>query len=152
MASARDFLDDIDDMTLPPAEPLEDKAITQLLAPLEQQVVELYLQKLPVDTIALRLALPKSTVMTLLAKPEIQEQLRHLSESMNVIETMRLKGLCERMIEEKISLAEETDQALSKKDLLEVMKVYNEILSAERKAKEPKQEQNIFIDILKQVT
>jgi hypothetical protein len=128
-----------------------DDIIKKLLSPLERDIVDLYLEKVPLEAMSLRLALPQSTIMNILAKPEMQEQLRYLSESMNAIETMRLKGLCERMIGEKVALADEADSELSRKDILEVMKVYNDILSAERKAKEPRKEQNIFIDILNQV-
>lgn len=143
----------MDDLTIPELLPLEPIADPSLLtfSKTERDIIELSLEALPIDTIALRMALPKSVVMTILAKAEIQEHLKSLSESMNQMETMRLKGLCERMIEEKVSEAEENDSALTKRDLLEVMKVYNDILAAERKAKAPKAEENIYVNILNQV-
>lgn len=143
----------MDDLTIPellPLEPITDPSLLTF-SKTERGIIELSLEALPIDTIALRMALPKSVVMTILAKPEIQEHLKLLSESMNQMETLRLKGLCERMIEEKVSEAEENDSALTKRDLLEVMKVYNDILVAERKAKAPKAEENIYVNILNQV-
>lgn len=144
---------------------MDDLTVPELLTPdvstdtpslltfskLERDIIELSLEALPPDTIALRLALPKSAVMAILAKPDVQEHLKMLSESMNQLETLRLKGLCERMIDEKISQAEENDEALTKRDLLEVMKVYNDILAAERKAKAPKAEENVYVNILNQI-
>lgn len=146
-------MDDLDDLSvdLVPIEPTTDTPSLQLFSKTERDIIEMSLGNMTIDTIALRLALPKSTVVQLLAKPDIQDHLKMLSESMNQMETMRLKGLCERMIDEKIALAEETDSALTKKDILEVIKVYNDILSAERKSKEPKAEENIYVNILNQV-
>jgi len=146
-------MDSLDDLTIPSLdiEPTMDTPSLQLFSKTERDIIELSLSNLTVDTIALRLAIPKSAILQILAKVNIQDHLRMLSESMNQMETMRLKGLCERMIDEKISEAEESDQALTKKDILEVVKVYNDILSAERKAKAPKEQENIYINILNQV-
>jgi len=146
-------MDSLDDLTIPSLdiEPTMDTPSLQLFSKTERDIIELSLNNLTVDTIALRLAMPKSAILQILAKVNIQDHLRMLSESMNQMETMRLKGLCERMIDEKISEAEESDQALTKKDILEVVKVYNDILSAERKAKAPKEQENIYINILNQV-
>lgn len=146
-------MDDLDDLTVNiESQPLGDTTPSlQLFSKTERDIIELSLGNLTVDTIALRLALPKSTILQLLAKPELQDHLRMLSESMNQMETLRLKGLCERMIDEKISEAEDNDTALTKRDILEVVKVYNDILSAERKAKAPKEAENIYVNILNQV-
>lgn len=146
-------MDDLDDLdiNLEVLPPTTDTPSLQLFSKTERDLIELALGNMTVETMALRLALPKSTVVQLLARQEVQDHLRMLSESMNQMETMRLKGLCERMIDEKITLAEENDTALSKKDILEIVKVYNDILSAERKSKEPKEQENVYINILNQV-
>lgn len=135
----------------PPLGVYKDTPSLQLFSKTERDVIELSLESLTVDVIALRLALPKSAVLQILSKPDIQDHLKMLSESMNQMETMRLKGLCERMIDEKVSEAEENNTALTKRDILEVIKVYNDILSAERKAKAPKEQENVYINILNQV-
>jgi hypothetical protein len=130
---------------------LEETPSLQLFSKTERLLIELTLENLTVDVIALRLALPKGTVIALLSKPDIQEHLRVLSEAMNQMETLRLKGLCERMLDEKLSEAEENGTSITKKDALEIVKVYHDIVSAERKSKQPKEEQNIYLNILTQV-
>lgn len=147
------FTDDLDDLTvnMEVLEPTTGTPSMTLFSKVERDLIELALSNQTVETIALRLALPKSMVLQLLARKEVQEHLKLLSESMNQMETLRIKGLCERMIDEKIALAEETDSALSKKDTLDIIKVYADILAAERKSKAPNPEENIYISILNQV-
>ena len=147
------YTDDLDDLTvnIEVLEPTTETPSLQLFSKVERDLIELALSNQTVETIALRLAMPKSTVLQLLARKEVQEHLKLLSESMNQMETLRIKGLCERMIDEKIALAEETDSALSKKDTLDIIKVYADILAAERKSKAPVEAENIYINILNSV-
>ena len=150
----------MDDLVIPELIPMErtdapslqeEFPSLQLFTKTERALIELSLEGLDVNTIALRLALPKSTVMALLAKSDVQDHLRELSESVNQMETLRLKAICERMLDEKLSEAEENGTSLTKRDALEVIKVYHDIVSAERKSRQPKEEQNIYVNILNQV-
>lgn len=145
-------MDDLEIIELAPMERSElEVPSLQLFNKTERSVIELSLEGLDINTIALRLALPKSTVASILAKSDVQDHLRELSEAMNQIETMRLKAICERMLDEKLAEAEENGTSLTKRDALEVIKVYHDIVSTERKSKAPKEEQNIYVNILNQV-
>jgi hypothetical protein len=152
---ARDFLLELDQppepIALPELDTIEETKSLQVFKPLERQVIELALDALSPDTIALRTALPVSVVRAILARKDVKEHLEFLSTELNAAEVIRLKSLYGKVLDARIEEADGDLSKLSKRDTLDIMKAYQELLVAERKAQKPEQEQNVFINILNQV-
>ena len=160
MSKARDFLAELDTpntepIVIPEAIP-EDTIATEdklmVFKPMERQVIEHALDGSSPDTIALRLALPVSTVRSILSRKDTKEYLQHLSEELNAMEVMRLKSMYTKLLDARLEEADGDIAKVSRKDTIDIMKAYQELLIAERKSQKPDQEQNIFVSILSQIT
>ena len=155
-----DFLElDSQSLPVPTLDPpehkddLEDTIIPSLalFKPMERKVIELASRSNSLGDISLKLALPLSTVEAILCRKDVQEHLVMLSDAMNQVSMMRLKGILQESIESRI---EGTDDMadISRKDTLELIKAYADIITSERKLKAPEKEQNIYLNILQSVT
>jgi len=157
ITKARDFLSELDAPPSPIAMPVVAEIAEDIdtglavFSAIERKVIELALDTHSPDTIALRLALPVSIVRSILARKDIKEHLQYLSTELNATEVLRLKGLYGKLLDSRLTEADGDLSKLSRRDTLDIMKAYQDLLMAERKSQKPEQEQNIFVNILNQV-
>lgn len=166
--SAQDFKDLIEsDTTNTPAEPdstLEvPSTITEAfehtmtdLAPttLERGILESSLQGLSVSTTSFNLGIPESHVRAYLRRPQVKKYIKELKEAINEIDQMMITGTLRKMVGDRIDkLDEDQDYAdLSRKDTLDIIKVFSEISQQVSKGQEKEKEGgNVFQTIYNQI-
>ena len=160
MVIVKDFLDELDQVIDEPMEVMEDTADEHLpipvedslraFKPIEQKIIEYTIAGDSADTIALKTALPVSTVHQLRSRSDIKDYIVLLRDSIQENELARLQGLYGKMIDARVDSVDDLAD-LSRKDTLDMMKAYQDLLLASKKLQKPEAEGNIFVNILQQV-
>ena len=121
-----------------------------LFPKVEQDIIEAYLKTPNPDAISLTLAIPKSAILAVLKRKDVREHIESLKEILDNARIDRLKALLEDTIDARLDEVENLAD-LSRKDTLEVIKVYQDLLLTEKKGRKPEAEQNVYVNILNQV-
>jgi hypothetical protein len=150
MTKARDFLEELGEEALPFLPEVTKQPSALLLQPIEQDVIAFSVQGLSVDDIALRLATPKSVIQGILVRKDVQEELRVAIESMNDRRLNRINSIIDTIVDARLEEYENPSEA-TKRDLVDILKIQGDLLSAEKKSRKPDAEQNIYVNILNQV-
>ncbi len=122
----------------------------KLFPKMEQRIMDLYMEDPSLHAIALKCALPVVVVMAVVKRRDVREHLEALIEIRDTARIEKLKLILEGAIEARV---DEVDSLadVSKKDTLEILKVYSDILATEKKSRKPDAEQNVYVNILNQV-
>lgn len=147
---ARDFLEELTEEPLAILEDLPKPALTNLLVSLDQDIVDLALKGYTPEDMALRLALPTSTILATLKRKGIQDAISTSQESLDELRLAKLKTWYGDVLDARIEDAESAGES-TRKDTLEVVKAYGDLLMAEKKNRKPEGEQNIYLNILNSV-
>lgn len=145
-SKVRDFLEEISDPELQHLPEVTEQPSRLLLQPLEQQVLELVAQNVQVEDIALRLATPVSVIRSVMSKKDFKQELEHLDD----LRAHKLKSLLEGMIDARLEDNENLGE-VSRKDTLDIIKTYSDLLTSERKSRKPEEQQSVYISILNSV-
>lgn len=155
MKAVNDFFDLIDAPAVQedPIEVVEYDPKDKLLvfSNTERRIIELALSNNSADTIALKMALPPLAIKKILAREDISGYIRSISEELNAMEVARLKSLYASMIDARVEEGDGDMSKVSKKDTLDIMKAYGELIMSERKTKVEDKENNVFVNILNQI-
>ncbi len=150
MQKARDFLAELEEPMLPYLPEVTEQPSALLLKPLERAVIEAFLEGSSEADIALRLALPRSTITAILSDKVVQEELRVAQEALNDRRLARISNILDSIVEARVEEFENASES-SKKDLADLLKIHGDLLIADRKSRKPDAEQNTYINILSQV-
>ena len=146
-SKVRDFLEEISHIQeLPILPEVTEQPSRLLLQPIEQQVLELVAQNVQIEDIALRLATPVSVIRSITSKKDFKQELEHLDD----LKSLKLKNILDSIIDARLNEFENPAEA-TKKDLVDVIKVYGDLLTSDRKARKPEEQQSVYINILNQV-
>lgn len=145
-SKVRDFLAEISEPELPMLPEVTEQPSRLMLQPIEQQVLELVAQNVQIEDIALRLAAPVSVIRSVMSKKEFKQELEHLDD----LRAHKLKSLLEGMIDARLEDTENLGE-VSRKDTLDIIKTYSDLLTSERKARKPEEQQSVYINILNSV-
>ena len=148
--TVRDFLSELDEPVLEILPEVTVQPSKLLLQESEQSILEFMLKGLSIEDIALRMGMTTAMVRSIVTRKDMQEELRVMTESLDELRISRLKGILESVIDARLDEVENPGEA-TKKDLLDVLKVYQDLLSSEKKSRKPTEEQNIYVNILNQV-
>lgn len=146
MSKVRDFLEEISEPELQYLPEVTEQPSRLLLQPIEQQVLELVAQNVQLQDIALRLAVPVTVIRAIMSKKDFQRELEHIDD----LRAHKLKNILEGIIDARLDEVENPAEA-TKKDLVDVIKVYSDLLSSEKKSRKPEEQQSVYINILNQV-
>jgi len=151
MSKARDFLEELDPpelIELP--ESIQILPSLNLFKPLEQDIIELRVKGSSPADISLRLAIPTSTIIEILKRKDVKEHVEQLLELLDQARIDKLKGWFEEVIDDRISEVDSAGES-TRKDTLEVVKAYADLLTSEKKSRKPQEADNIYVSILNQV-
>lgn len=149
MSKARDFLEDLTEASLITLDTPVPQII-ELLPSLEQDIVELVLRGVTPEDISLRLVIPKTVVMATLKRKDIQDAISNTQEILDEVRISKLKNWYGEVLDARIEDAENAGES-TRKDTLDVVKAYGDLLLAEKKGRKPEAEQNIYLNILNKV-
>jgi hypothetical protein len=147
---ARDFLAELEEPVLEVLPEVTIAPSTKLLDTVHQDILELLVKSVSIPDIALRLRLPESTVRAIAVRKDTQDSLRLLTESMDELRILKLKNWYEGVIDDRIADTDNLGET-TRKDTLEVVKGYQDLLLQEKKQRKPEAEQNIYVNILQQI-
>jgi len=125
------------------------------LAPsaLEKSILEYSLSGTPIGQMSYKLGIPEGHIRTFIRRPKVKEYLKEVREAMVEIDQLMLSDTLRRIVGDRINGMEEDEDFsnLSRKDTLDVIKVFMELNQATAKGQEKAQETNIFTSIYAQV-
>lgn len=145
-SKVRDFLAEISEPELLTLPEVTEQPSRLMLQPIEQQVLELVAQNVQIEDIALRLATPVSVIRSVMSKKDFKQELEHLDD----LRAHKLKSLLEGMIDARLEDTENLGE-VSRKDTLDIIKTYSDLLTSERKSRKPEEQQSVYINILNSV-
>jgi len=148
-ALARDFLEELV-TELPDTSALPVPQLTDLLVSIDQDIVDMALKGFTPADMALRLVVPQSTILSTLKRKDIQEAISQSQEALDELRLSKLKSWYGDVLDARIEEVENAGES-TRKDTLEVVKAYGDLLIAEKKSRKPEAEQNIYLNILNQV-
>ena len=156
MVSSVDPMVDIEDtLIVDSVEPIGDMVepidILKSFSPLERRMIELTTNGDSLDIVSLKVALPVSVVKTFISRKDVRDHIKSLSESLNEMGLLRIKAIYSKMLDARMDEVDGDMSQLSKKDTLDVIKAYQELIIAERKSMKPETQQNVFVNILNQI-
>ena len=149
MSKARDFLEDLTEASLITLDTPVPQ-IVELLPSLEQDIVELVLRGFSPEDISLRLVIPRTTIMATLRRKDIQDAISSTQEILDEVRISKLKNWYGEVLDARIEDAENAGES-TRKDTLDIVKAYGDLLLAEKKGRKPDAEQNIYLNILNKV-
>ena len=120
--------------------------------PLELSILEgILLNKTPAQ-VATEVGLPAHSVKAYLSRKDVQEYLAELRDALNLQNQLILQDTLGKILQDRIAHLESEDYSeLTKKDTLDVIKVFSEVTSAISKSKKDSEQADVFVQIYNQV-
>ena len=124
-----------------------------IVSSVERQIIEYILTGISIPQIAYKLSVPEGHIRTLIRKPKVKEYLQTLRESLVEVDQLMLTGTLRKMLQSKIDNLEDPNDfsQLTKKDTLDVIKVFLDTNNATIKAQKEDETQSVFVDIYAKV-
>jgi hypothetical protein len=138
------------------AEAMENTT-SDALAPtaLEKQILELSLQGIAVATIAYKVGVPESYIRNYIRNPKVKEYLKEVKVAMNELDQLMLSSTLRKMVGERIEKIEEDEDAsyadLSRRDTLDIIRVFSDITTNIAKSQKEEKETSVFANIYQQI-
>jgi len=117
----------------------------------ERDIVKMAVKGTSSAQIAHRLQVPEAEIVRYLRRPEVREYLQELREIANEMDQSRLASILRESIDKRVADAEDMG-AISKKDTLDLIRVYADLINNINKGKKEAEEDNVLIQIYNQVT
>ena len=160
----KDLLNDEEDDIVTAPESKVPQAIVEALdttpsdlvtSSLEKGILEHALQGINISSTAFSLGIPESYIRTYLRKPKVREYLQELKGVMAEIDQLMLTDTLRKIVGSRIEDMEDDDEAsystLTKKDTLDVIKVFSEMTNNITKGQKEEKETTVFNTIYQQV-
>ena len=116
-------------------------------------ILENSVQGISIATSAYQIGIPESHVRTYLRGPKVKAYLKEIKEAINEIDQMMITGTLRKIVQARVDNLED-DQSyadLSKKDTLDVIKVFSDITNQISKGQVQEKTDDIFVNIYQQI-
>jgi len=135
-----------------------DQTLT-VLAPttLEKKILENSLQGISVAQTSYLLGVPESSIRTYLRKPQVKEYMKEIKEVVNEIDQMMITGTLRNILGDRVKEIQPdengniTYSGLTRKDTLDVIKVFSDITNQIAKGSKEEVGDNVFTNIYQQI-
>jgi predicted transcriptional regulator len=123
------------------------------LAPtaVERQILGYILEGVSVEAISLKVGVTPAAIRGFLRKPKVKEYIKELREAAAEIDHMMLTSLTRGIIQQRVEESEGDLSNLTRKDTLDVIKLFSEITSQTLKGAKDEKEQDVFVNIYNQI-
>ncbi len=130
-------------------------SVYSTLAPsaIEKSILEYTLSGVPISQIAFKLGIPVGHVRTFIRRPKVKEYLKEVREALVEIDQLMLTDTLRKIVGARIENLEDPEDfsQLTRKDTLDVIKVFLESNVATAKGQKDAVETNVFTTIYAQV-
>ena len=130
-------------------------SVYSTLAPsaLERSILELSLAGTPIGQMSYKLGIPEGHIRTFIRRPKVKEYLKEVREAMVEIDQLMLSNTLRKIVGDRIDSMEDAQDFsnLSRKDTLDVIKVFMELNQSTAKGQDKEKETNVFTTIYQQV-
>jgi predicted transcriptional regulator len=117
----------------------------------ERQILGYILEGVSVESISLKVGVTPAAIRGFLRKPKVKEYIKELREAAAEIDHMMLTSLTRGIIQQRVEESEGDLSNLTRKDTLDVIKLFSEITSQTLKGAKDEKEQDVFVNIYNQI-
>lgn len=124
------------------------------ISPTERGILECALAGNSVNQIAIKLCVPLVTVRTYLRRKAVKEFISEVKTSMNEIDQMMITSVMRKTLGARIDKIEEGSgdySLITKKDTLDIIKVFSDITNNIHKQQKEEKSDDVFVNIYNQI-
>jgi len=157
LLSAEEFQEAPKKPEAPPViiEAMDNTPSDLMLTGIEKSIIEHTLQGLAIPTISYKLGVPESYIRNFIRKPKVKDYLKELKEAINELDQLMISSTLRKMVSSRVERIEEDPEAdfgdLSKRDTLDIIRVFSDITNNIAKNQKEDKETSVFANIYQQI-